>query len=130
MTENYEVFVTYRNKSAESLAFLINDKLTNEYSYRVFLDFESLHSYKFDEEIYKIIDMCEDMVVILPPNSLDNLEENDYLNKEIDYAVSKKKNIVPVLMRGFKWPDNLSGTLKEFSLYNGISASLDYFENG
>ena len=128
MTENYEVFVTYRNKSAESLAFLINDKLTNEYSYRVFLDFESLHSYKFDEEIYKIIDMCEDMVVILPPNSLDNLEENDYLSKEIDYAVSKKKNIVPVLMRGFKWPDNLSGALKEFSLYNGISASLDYFD--
>lgn len=129
MTEKYEVFISYRRKGGDSLGLLISDRLSEQYGYNVFYDVETMRAGNFNEQIYNVIDECSEVVVILPPNALDRCEkENDWLRLEIEYAIAKRKNIIPIMMRGFTWPEKLPDSMKDFPLYNGITASMDYFD--
>ena len=51
------------------LGQLLHDRLT-EKGYKVFFDVESLRSGKFNEELYRVMDKCRDVIVVLPPNAL------------------------------------------------------------
>ena len=103
----YDIFISYRRDGGEYTARILRDKLT-ELGYNVFFDVESLRSGDFNAELYSVIENCNDFVIVLSPNSLDRCaDEGDWVKNEIAHAISKGKNIVPVLMRGFTFPDNL-----------------------
>ena len=121
--KDYQIFISYRRDGGEMLGQLLHDRLT-EKGYRVFFDVESLRSGKFNEELYRVMDKCRDVIVVLPPNALDRCkDEDDWVRKEIAFCISGKKNIIPVMMRNFSFPDTLPDDITEIRNYNGISAS-------
>lgn len=126
--EKYEIFVSYRRDGGEALACLISERLKQR-EYSVFYDVESLRSGKFNEKIFQVIDNCTDVIVVLPENGLDRCKNyDDWVRKEVAYAISAKKNIIPIMMRNFEFPKDLPEDINELRNFNGISANMEYFE--
>ena len=124
----YQIFVSYRRDGGEALACLISERLKN-HGFKTFYDVESLRSGKFNEAIFSVINECDDVVVVLPPNGLDRCTNtDDWVRKEIAYALSKNKNIVPVMMRNFEFPEVLPEDIDEIRNFQGISANMEYFD--
>ena len=122
MPNKYDIFISYRREGADFLAQLLYERLSHM-GYSVFFDVESLRSGKFNEALYKYMDGCTDAIVLLPPNALDRcVNDEDWVRKEISYLIKKQKNIIPVMMRGFMFPNNLPYDMEDFDKYNGISA--------
>ena len=124
----YDIFISYRREGGDTLAQLIYDRLTHR-GYNVFLDIESLNNGKFNEKLLSVIDECKDLVVILPPNALDRCHnEGDWLFLELQHAIKLEKNIIPVMMNGFYFPENIPEEIAEIQYYNGIQDNKDYFD--
>lgn len=124
----YDVFLSYRRDGGEMLAKLIHDKLSKK-GMRVFLDVEALRSGPFNTKLLDVIAESTDFVIILPPKALDRCTDpNDWVRLEIEHAIKLKKNIVPVMMRGFEWPSSIPQSIASLSLYNGVSANHEYFD--
>ena len=118
----YDIFISYRRDGGDTLAQLIYDRLTDR-GYRVFLDIESLRSGKFNEKLFSVISECKDVIVILPPGALERCRnEGDWLFLEVSHALKERKNIIPVMMKGFEWPD-------EKTLYECIYSEFEEFKD-
>lgn len=124
----HDIFISYRRDGGDMMAHILYERLTHM-GYSVFQDIESLRSGKFNDAIYEKIEQCKDFVLVLPPSSLDRcLDENDWVRKEIECAMKHRKNIIPVMLRGFEWPEKLPESLNDLKLFNGIAANTEYFE--
>lgn len=124
----YDVFISYRRDGGDTLSQLIYDRLTHR-GYRVFLDIESLNAGKFNEKLLEVIEECKDMIIVLPQNGLDRCHnEGDWLYRELEHGIKHGKNIVPVLMKGFEWPENIPEAIAEIKNYNGIVDNKEYFD--
>lgn len=124
----YDIFISYRRDGGDTLAQLIYDRLTSR-GYRVFLDIESLRSGKFNEKLLNVIEECNDVVVILPPNALERCKNpGDWLYCEVSHAIKCQKNLVPIMMNGFSWPEDMPEGIRELANYNGITDSKNYFD--
>lgn len=128
MSQNYDIFISYRREAFES-ASLICEKLKAA-GYKVFLDLEAMRSGKFNEQLYQVIEQCKDFVLVLPENALDRCSDpKDWVRLEITHAIKHQKNIVPVLLRNFTWPKPMPEGLEGLDLYQGVSASShEYFD--
>ncbi|MBR4864404.1 MAG: toll/interleukin-1 receptor domain-containing protein [Oscillospiraceae bacterium] len=124
---NYQVFISYRRDGGEFLAGRISDQLSNS-GYSVFYDVESMRAGAFDEQIYKAIDQCADVLLVLPPNGLDRCrDEGDWVRKEIAYALETGKNIIPMMMEGFVFPEELPENISALSRKEGVKVDSHYF---
>lgn len=125
----YQIFISYRRENGEYLAALLKDRLS-EIGYQVFYDVESLRSGDFNEELLSVIEECEDVLVVLPPGGLDRCitDEKDWVRREVVHALKCKKNVIPVLMRNFKFPEELPEELEPLARMNGVSANMEYFD--
>ena len=122
----YDVFVSYRRSSFES-ANLIAEKMRSK-GYSVFFDVETLRSGKFNEQLYEVIDNCNDFILVLPPNALDKCHnEEDWVRRELIRAMQGNKNIVPVQLAGFEWPSPMPQGLEELPNYQAIIAGEQEF---
>lgn len=118
----YSVFISYRRTGFET-ANLIAEKLKSM-GYSVFFDVESLRGGKFNEQLFNVIDKCTDFVLILPENALDRCaDKEDWVRKEVTYAMLKGKNIVPVMLRGFTWPNPMPSGMEDLCDYQAVAAS-------
>ena len=123
--KHYDIFISYRREGGFEVADSINQRLQKA-GYSVFFDLEQLNSCKFNEKLLNVIDNCRDFILVLPPNALNRCNDpQDWVRREVEHAIAKGKNVVPIMLRGFEWPDEnaLPETLKELPLYNGITAS-------
>lgn len=126
--QSVQIFISYRREGGEALARLIHDRLRQK-NYRVFLDVESLRSGMFNSALYKKIEECEDFLIVLPENALNRcFDPEDWVRLEIEHALELKKNIIPIMMRNFKFPETLPDSLKTLPKYNGVGASMDFFD--
>ena len=72
--------------------------------------------------------------MILTQTALDRCNEpGDWLRREIEIAIDEKRNIVPLLFKGFRFgnpsvSEKLTGKLKSLSHYNGLNVHEDYFD--
>lgn len=124
----YDVFISYRREGGAATARILRDRLT-DMGYRVFFDLESLRSGYFNTALYSVIDQCKDVIVVLSPDSLDRcVNEDDWVRKEVEHALQRKKNVIPVLLRGFRFPDTLPDSIDSLRYCNGIEASEDFFD--
>jgi len=83
----------------------------------------------FNTALYTRIEQCRDFILILPPNSLDRcFDEDDWVRKEIECALKNRKNIIPIMLPGFEWPEKLPESIDEVRYYNGIVSNTEYFE--
>lgn len=123
--KNYDVFISYRRDGGFNLADSIYQRLINS-GYSAFLDIEQLKSGKFNTKLLAVIEQCQDFILVLPPHALDRcVNEDDWVRLEVEHALKCKKNIIPIMLRGFEWPsqEKLPESLRELPNYNGISAS-------
>lgn len=126
--ENYQVFISYRRDGGDALAGRIADRLKS-LGYCVFFDVESMRSGTFNTQILSAIDRCKDVILVLPPNGLDRCANSeDWVRQEICHAIKQQKNIIPVMMRGFTFPDVLPPELDSIRFLEGVAASNDYFD--
>lgn len=126
--ENYQIFVSYRRDGGDALAGRIADRLTAR-GYKVFFDVESMRSGTFNTQILEAISKCQDVLVILPPNALDRCgDEDDWVRQELAFAFRSKKNVIPVLMRGFIFPESVPEEIGQIKYMEGVVASTEYFD--
>jgi len=110
------------------MARLVCDALRQR-RYNVFMDVEDLKSGPFNKALLREIECCTDMVVILTPKSLDRCHnQNDWVRQEIAHAILHKRNIVPVMTRGFSWPESIPDDIATLETFNGLSPSHEYFD--
>lgn len=129
MKKKYDIFISYRRAGGFESANLIAEKL-RRMGYSVFFDLESLRSGKFNDQLYGVIDRCRDFVLVLPQGGLDrcSLEDGtpnqeDWIRKEVTYALARGKNIVPVMLARFEWPSPMPVGLEVLRDYQAVTAT-------
>jgi tetratricopeptide (TPR) repeat protein len=127
-----KVFITYRRETGAETARLVKESLQKR-GYRdedVFLDVENLRSGPFNTELLNRIEAATDVIVVLTPGSLDRCKNpDDWVRQEVAHAMRCKKNIVPVMARGFVFPTTgLPEDIRSLSTYNGIAPSYELFQ--
>lgn len=126
--EKYQIFISYRREGGADLAGRIADQLKS-LGYKVFFDVETMRSGKFNAQLFEAIDQCSDVVVVLPPRALNRCRnKEDWVRQELVYALKKEKNIIPIMMRGFKFPIFMPKDISDIKIMEGIPASNDYFD--
>lgn len=98
MKENhFEVFISYRRKSGAQDARTLYYALKS-IGIHAFFDYNSIRNGNFNEAIYDAIDQADCFILLLTPGALDRCvqNENDWVRKEIEYAITHKKIIIPV----------------------------------
>ena len=115
-----DVFISYRRLGGADFCGRLFDRLISDH-YSAFYDKESLKTGKFNEQIYKKIEKCNNFVVILPKNGLDRcIDDNDLLRKEISRAIKLEKNIIPIFLKDFVFPNTLPDDIASLKDYQGI----------
>ena len=126
--KQYDVFISYRRDGGFEMAQMIHDRLQKK-GLRVFLDVESLRSGKFNEQLYNVIQSCRVFVLIESPHALDRcVNADDWVRMEIEHAFQNEKVVIPVMLKGFSYPENLPESLRDLPLCNGIEPSKNYFD--
>ena len=125
---NYDIFISYR-RSACDTANLVAEKLRNA-GYRVFFDIDTLTAGKFNEQLLTVIRNCKDFIIVLPKDGLDRCRDSeDWIRREVACAIENKKNIIPIMLTGFEWPDELPADIAELRNYQAITpAGHAYFD--
>ncbi len=99
--EHKTVFISYRRKVAAYHARAIFQDLRAN-GYDVFMDVENIDSGQFDQIILNQIEARAHFLMILTPGSVERCAEpSDWLRREIEYAMDKQRNIVPLFINGF-----------------------------
>lgn len=123
-----DIFISYRRDGGYAMARLLYECFHNA-GLSVFLDLEELRSGPFNDKLYEAIDNCENFLLVLPPNGLDRCQsESDWLRLEIEHAIKQKKNIIPLMMVGFTFPEELPPSLQVLPFFNGVQSSREYFD--
>ena len=123
-----DIFISYRREGGYAMARLLYECFKNT-GLSVFLDLEELRAGPFNDKLYEAIDSCENFVLVLPPNSLDRcVRQNDWLRLEIEHAIRQKKNVIPVMMDGFTFPEDLPPSMQVLPFFNGVQSSREYFD--
>jgi hypothetical protein len=125
---NTKAFISYRREGGWETSRLIFSELQKR-DIDAFLDVEKLGRSLFDEQLFHHIDESANFILILSPGALDRCsDENDWLRKEIAYAISKGKNIVPVLKDNYIFPasQDLPEDIRKICRFNCVSLHHEY----
>lgn len=126
---NYQIFISYRRDGGDALAGRIADRLIAS-GFKVFYDVETMRSGQFNSQILDAISQCDDFLIILPPNALDRcVNVDDWLRIELSYALKNNKNIIPIMMRNFTFPQTLPDDIDQIRHMEGITASYEFFDS-
>ena len=132
----YDIFISYRRKSrAEELALLLYKKLIQD-GFSVSHDHSTFNESKlpFDITIDKRIEECTDFICIVSHDSFERCTtpdydiEQDWMVHEIQYALSQKKNIIPIRLDIESFPSNIPNPIERLKYYDGPHYSADYFD--
>ena len=126
----YDVFISYRRAHGSESARLIRAEL-QQYGLRIFLDVDDLRPGNFAEEILQRIANTSNYIIILSQGSLDRcVDQEDRFRQEIAQAITTRRNIIPILMPGFEFPEKqvLPSDIQELRLYQSVTYSHEFFE--
>jgi hypothetical protein len=124
------IFISYRREGGDDFAGRLTESLRKK-GYGVYRDIDDLRSGAFNQQLYKKIRTAKDVLVVLPENALDRCSnEEDWVRKEISYALKLNKNVVPIMLKGFTWPEVnlLPDDIRELPNQQGISPSGELYE--
>lgn len=127
------IFISYRRSVTKYLALSLYEKL-HALGYDVFLDRYSIGAGRFEDIILKQIESRYHFIVLLTHGTLDRCTEpGDWLRREIETAIEKGCNVIPVLVDCFTFEDaykHLTGGLSALPNYNGVPLYIDYIDAG
>jgi tetratricopeptide (TPR) repeat protein len=125
------VFISYRRKTAGYIARAIFQDL-RAHGYDVFMDVEGIDAGDFGAIIRSQIEARVHFLIILTPGTVERFTKpDDWLRREIEYAIDKNRNIVPLLVNEFKFSGTetyLTGKLARLSRFSGVSVPHEYFD--
>ncbi len=130
----YHIFISYRRDGGDVMARLLYEVFSYK-GYRVFYDNESLSSGRFDKKIYRIIEECQDVLVVLSQGSLERCRnEGDWFRNEITHAINKKKAIIPIFTDKFELPTeeeraSYPKEVQELLVYHAYTLKIAYFDS-
>lgn len=123
----FENFISYRRQETMLEVKNIYDSLRNR-GLSVFCDIYTLNNGNFDENLIKCINTCTNYILVINNRSLDRCSnEGDWLYREIDQALKKKKNIVIVFVGDVDF-HNLPDSISELQYKNGIKFDIMYYD--
>lgn len=94
--KKYDMFISYRREGGKNIARLLKSEL-GQRGYHAFLDFDELKDGRFDKRIMDAIDAAPVFMFILSDHALDRcVDENDWVRKEIEYAMATERHIIPI----------------------------------
>ena len=135
---NKKVFLSYRRKHSKYVARSVYQYLKGE-GYDVFMDIESIDSGQFSPVILGQIEARPHFLVVLTPGSLKSTTDpGDWLRREIEHAMEKDRNIVPIVAEGFTFEDEEKGLpenkkfprkLSRLKTFNWLDLPDNYFED-
>lgn len=132
--KDYNIFISYRREGGFYYARLLYEMLEKN-GQVPYLDLKERESGKFDEELYKRIEQCKNMIVVLFPGCLKRCcDEEDWVRKEIVYALKHNKNMIPVMFDGFDYSEEMKELPEEmkafrFEAEQFILSSREHFDN-
>lgn len=89
----YDIFISSRPGNGKEVARLLKESLAGK-GYNVFLDLDEQND---GSQIFKAIDEAPVFIIVLTEHVLDRcFDEDDWIRKEVEYALSKGKQVVPV----------------------------------
>ncbi|MCL2261211.1 MAG: TIR domain-containing protein [Fibromonadales bacterium] len=150
MAQRYDIFISYRRKGGVETARLVDIKL-REQGYYVSFDIDTLGKGKFTDTLRTRLQGCIDFVVIFEPTYYErffesgSLDENgkvkpdaklvsqDVLNEdwcylELKNALTLGKNVIPIIKRDFRFPNNLPPEVKDIAEMNAIEVTEKEFK--
>jgi hypothetical protein len=125
------VFISYRRTNI-AWALAIFQNLT-QYGYDVFIDYDGIASGNFEAAILENIRARAHFLILLTPTALEGSDDpKDWMRREIEAALYNQRNIVPLMLDGFKFdtPDlgnQLTGRLEALKQYNGLEIPAIFF---
>jgi hypothetical protein len=127
-----QIFISYRRSCSWGLARLIYEELIAR-GYDVFMDIKGIRRGDFEKIIYENIGGCDYFLPIFSKDTfceerLNNPE--DWIRKEIEYALTQNKDIVPIIEEGYKPPEdkNIPSPLIPVFKLNGAPFNNEFFE--
>ena len=128
MEGSYDIFLSYRRDGGIKDAMLLHQAL-EERGYRVYIDLRGMTSGLFDVQLYQHIDECRDFIVVLSPHALDRCDsQEDWVRREVERAHAGGKNIIPVMLNGFSFPDRIPSSLEFLRHTHGVVPSFEYYD--
>ena len=138
MTNNFDIFISYRRKGGFEVAKHIKDLLERD-GYSVSFDIDNLRNGDFKDQLMERISNCKDFILILDAHVFDRETDEhdkktvdgkeDWLINEIAKALEAKKNIIPVMLDGFdNFPEKLPDEIKDVRYKNGPKYDREYFD--
>ena len=122
-----DVFISYRRDGGDMTAMYFY-KALKERGYRVFYDLAVLRSGSFNEALLHSIRSCTDFVLILSPHALDRCAApDDWVRAEIAEALRLGKNIIPIMLKDFTFPEYLPEDIDAVRYQNGLTSTTEYF---
>ena len=125
-----KVFISYRRSTGIEIAGRLNDFLIDN-GFKVFFDIEKMEIGKqFDEQISDNIRQCDYFILILSKHALDRcINADDWVRKEIEIALNCENiKIIPFIMRGFKFTNNLPNSINAIRYIHGITYEATMFK--
>ena len=125
------VFISYRRTNI-AWALAVFQNLT-QHGYDAFLDYEGIASGDFEGVILGNVAARAHFVVVLTPSALERCgDATDWLRREIETALARRRNIVPLMLEGFGFDApgisrQLTGELAQLARYNGLKVPAEYF---
>ena len=130
----HDIFISYRREGGFETARYLYDHLRLD-GYDVTFDLDTLRNGRFDEALLSRIDECTDFIVVLSKGCFDRTldpafpRENDWMRRELGYAIGKQKNVVPIHLGEFVFPENLPEDIQEVRFLNAPPYSREYFDS-
>lgn len=125
------VFISYRRSTSKFIARAVYMDLRAN-NFDVFMDVESIDSGAFDQAILNQIASRMHFVVILTHGTMERCKEpDDWLRQEIEHAIEKRRNIVPVMVEDFSFDHAkpfLIDKLANLPSHNALKLYHEYFD--
>ena len=121
-TKKYDVFISYRREGGFEFAEKLHKRLLED-GYGVAFDIDTLRNGRFDRVLLSRVEECTDFVVVLNKGCFDRTldasfpPEKDWMRKELAHALKMKKNVVPVMLTGFDWPNGLPDDIRDAEFF-------------
>ncbi len=127
-----KIFISYKRKTSDDFAYRLHEsfKQCGFEDQDVFYDFKTLDNAEdFPEAIRENIENCTDYVLVLSPGSLDGCQnEEDWVRKEIQYAIKYNRHILLAMKSDFEFPSVLPKTIESVRDRTALNFPSNYFD--
>lgn len=131
MPNQKTVFITYRRPVSNYIASAVSQAFM-PHRYDVFMDIDITDTVEFDEVILRQIEARAHFIPVLTPGDMAlYANPKDWKRLNIEHAIRRGRNIVPLLVNGFDFKEAapyFTGELAKLAEYPAVTVPIEYFQ--